>query len=152
MRAVIVLAAVGRESTNHSQNEEMASAVTTAAGLSSASGQPMVVTTVKGRNCPGDQGCRGQFVESILKYSKALPVVELFETFMICGFGLLMMSLALYFSFGSVAKMYKTEGMTLAEASNIAANMQNTFVAWMAIGGLILLLGIVLYYVHRAYM
>jgi len=135
--------------TNNKSDTAMASAYATSANLSAATGQSMMGRT--GTGCPGP-GCKGEFIETILKYSKSLPVVELYETFMICGFGLFMLSIAMYHAFGSIASIYKTEGMTLAEASKIATTIQESFVAWIAVGCLILLIGVLLYYAHRYYM
>jgi hypothetical protein len=85
---------------------------------------------------------------SILKFGKSLPLVELFETFMIIGMVLVAVAASSYFTFHHIASILKNEGGSPSSV-NIANAAAGSQPVWIAIGIVIFVIGIVLYYVHR---
>lgn len=85
---------------------------------------------------------------SILRFGKSLPLVELFEAFMIAGFVLVCVASANYFTFRNIATILKNEGASPASV-NLATAASNSNPVWI-VGGLILfVIGVLLYYLHR---
>lgn len=85
---------------------------------------------------------------SLLRFGRSIPIVELFEVFLITGFILIAVSTGIYFTFHNVSEILKSSGGSPASVNvaNAAANAQPV---WIGIGVLIFVLGIVFYYLHR---
>lgn len=85
---------------------------------------------------------------SILRFGKSLPLIELFETFMIAGVVLVAVASAAFFTFHHIAEILKSEGGSPASVNlaNAAAHSQPV---WIAVGIVIFFIGVVLYYLHR---
>lgn len=85
---------------------------------------------------------------SILKFGRSLPLVELFETFMITGLVLITVSASSFYTFRSIADLLKTEGAS-PTAINMANTAANSHPAWIGVGAVMFIVGVILYYLHR---
>lgn len=85
---------------------------------------------------------------TILRFGKSLPLIELFETFMIAGFVLVCVAAANYFTFHNIASILKNEGGSPASV-NLANAAANSNPVWVAIGIVLFVIGLLLYYLHR---
>lgn len=85
---------------------------------------------------------------SILKFGRSLPLVELFEAFMIVGLVLLCVTASNYFAFHNIATILKNEG-GVPSSVNMADAAASAQSVWIGVGALLFFLGIVLYYLHR---
>ncbi len=85
---------------------------------------------------------------SILRFGKSLPLIELFETFMITGIVLVTVASASFFTFHHMAEILKSEGGSPSSV-NIANAAAQSQPVWIGIGAVIFVIGIVLYYLHR---
>lgn len=85
---------------------------------------------------------------SILRFGKSLPLLELFETFMITGMIMIMVCAVNHFTFTSMASILKNESGSPASVgiATAAAGAQGL---WIAIGAGLVIIGVVLYYLHR---
>ena len=85
---------------------------------------------------------------SILRFGKSLPLVELFETFMITGMVVVAVASAAYFSYHNMAEILKAEGGSPSSVNlaNAAAHSQPI---WIGVGAVFFFLGVILYYLHR---
>jgi hypothetical protein len=95
-------------------------------------------------------GCGSSVFEnvSILRFGKSLPLVELFETFMIVGLIMMAVTGANYYTFHQISSILKSEGGSQASV-NTAESAARAQPVWIAVGFLIFLIGILLYYLHR---
>lgn len=98
----------------------------------------------------GGPGCAGSILGgvSILRFGRSLPLIELFETFMITGLVLIMVSAANHFTFTNMASILKNETASPASVS-IATSAAGAQGLWIAIGAAFVIIGVVLYYLHR---
>lgn len=85
---------------------------------------------------------------TIMRFGKSLPLVELFEVFMITGFVLIAVASAAYFTFHNMADILKSEGGSPSSV-NIANAAAHAQPVWIAVGFLIFVIGILFYYFHR---
>lgn len=94
--------------------------------------------------------CRtgGFSAETILKYGKSLPLIELFETFMIIGLVLMAVFAANYYAFHNISAILKSDGGTQSSI-NVVDAAAHTQPVWIAIGAVFFIIGVVLYFLHR---
>ena len=85
---------------------------------------------------------------SILKFGKSLPLIELFETFMIIGLVLAAVTSSTWYTFHTIANIIKAEGGS-QNSYNIAHSAAGTQPVWFCAGIIIFGIGIILYYIHR---
>lgn len=100
----------------------------------------------------GDAGppCSGPSMvgASILRWGKSLPLIELFETFMIAGLVMLMLSINNHYTFENMATILKNEGGSPASI-DIASGASRSQSVWIGISATFVVVGVILYYLHR---
>lgn len=121
----------------------MASPTLTASSLGSITGSGGGVSTSAGPCGPGELG-----LMSVLRFGKSLPLIELFETFMIAGIVLVAVASASYFTFHNMANILKSEGGSPATI-NLANEAAHSQPVWVAVGIVIFVIGVLMYYLHR---
>lgn len=106
--------------------------------------------TGSGNERRGRSGCPQEEIGgmSILKFGKSLPLLELFETFMITGTIMIIIFTSSFYTYHSMSQILKTEGGSPASI-NIADAAAHAQPVWIGVGAVILLIGFILYYLHR---
>lgn len=85
---------------------------------------------------------------SILRFGRSLPLIELFETFMIAGLVLVAVASSSYFTFLRMGDILKSEGGSPSSV-NVAYAAAHTEPVWIGVGIVMFVIGIILYYLHR---
>ena len=85
---------------------------------------------------------------SILRFGRSLPLVELFETFMVVGMVLIMLATAVHFTFVNISAVLSADNISPKGVivANAAAKAQPV---WIGIGVVMFILGVIMYYFDR---
>jgi len=87
---------------------------------------------------------------TILKFGKSIPIVELFEGLIVIGTIVFFNALSLYFLLNTWSDMLNSDPVAATKAADIASQAAKLQSVWIAIGLILLFVGFVFYFLHRS--